>query len=162
MIGTFHSCGYGSACAGCLCRSRRTARICPGNVSPSTSSDLVLMRDGHKKQHVQCLAIRKHSLNFSIYCGLLNGHSNQNRLLSQIWINSTPTLEAEYLSTDILAIPMSRCESIEKGFAAVDVHLLFLSPWANWISICRPQTHFLSRLCRASSASRTSSNMLGR
>lgn len=41
-----------------------------------------------------------------------------------------------------------------------DRHLLFLSPWANWISICRPQTHFRSRLWRASSASRTSSNVL--
>lgn len=25
-------------------------------------------------------------------------------------------------------------------------HLLLRSPWANWISICRPHTHFLSRL----------------
>lgn len=40
--------------------------------------------------------------------------------------------------------------------------ILFRSPWANWISICRPQIHFLSRLCSASSASRTSSNMLTR
>lgn len=38
--------------------------------------------------------------------------------------------------------------------------LLFRSPCANWISICRPHTHFLSRLWRASSASRTSSNLL--
>lgn len=50
VIGTFHSCGYVSACAGCLCRSRHIARICPGSVSPSTSSDLVLMWDGNRNE----------------------------------------------------------------------------------------------------------------